>query len=81
LVIEDYDWTGLGFDGDDPQLERARKAIITFMERAGFDPRYGRRLVDDRAAAGLTDVRGEGLNLWIFINEPEISPVPEGRRA
>jgi SAM-dependent methyltransferase len=60
LVIEDYDWTGFGFEGDDQQSERVAEAIITFMQRAGFDPRYGRRLVDDIAAAGLTDVRGEG---------------------
>ena len=36
------------------------KAIITFMGQAGFGPRYGRRLASDMAAAGLTDVRGQG---------------------
>src|ERR1700739_329271 len=45
IVIEDYDWTGSGFEGDDPQIERVRKAILTFMEHSGFDPHYGRRLV------------------------------------
>ncbi len=60
LVIEDYDWTDFGLQGDDPQLDRVGEAIITFMQRAGFDPHYGRRLVGDIAAAGLTDVRGEG---------------------
>ena len=60
LVIEDYDWTGFGWERDDPRLERVSEAIITFMQRAGFEPRYGRRVVEDLAAAGLTDVRGEG---------------------
>ena len=70
LVIEDYDWTGFDFDGEDPQLERVAGALITFMQRAGFDPRYGRRLVDDMAAAGLTDVRGEGRARVIDSSSP-----------
>jgi SAM-dependent methyltransferase len=60
IVIEDYDFTGFGFEGDDPQTERVGLAIITFMQRAGFEPRYGRYVVADLEAAGLTDVRGEG---------------------
>jgi SAM-dependent methyltransferase len=70
LVIEDYDWTGFGFEGDDPQLERVGEAIMTFMERAGFEPRYGRRVVGDIAAAGLTDVRGEGRARVIDSSSP-----------
>lgn len=70
IVIEDYDWTGSGFEGDDPQIERVRKAIITFMEQAGFDPHYGRRLVSDMAAAGLTEVRGEGRSRVIDSSSP-----------
>jgi SAM-dependent methyltransferase len=60
LVIEDYDWTAYGWVRDDPQLERVGDAIFAFMQRAGFEPRYGRRVVDDISEAGLTDVRGEG---------------------
>jgi SAM-dependent methyltransferase len=60
LVIEDYDWTGFGFEGTDPQFERVTEGILTFMQRAGFDRHYGRRLIADMAAAGLTDIRGEG---------------------
>jgi SAM-dependent methyltransferase len=60
IVIEDYDFTGFGFEGGDPQTERVGEAIITFMQRAGFEPRYGRYVVADLEAAGLTDVRGEG---------------------
>jgi len=60
LVIEDYDWTPFGFEGTDDQLERVTAAILAFMQRAGFEPHYGRRVVADLAAAGLRDVRGEG---------------------
>ena len=60
LVIEDYDWTAFGYEASDPQLERVTEAIIGFMQRAGFEPHYGRHVVADLAAAGLSDVRGEG---------------------
>ncbi|HZA10173.1 class I SAM-dependent methyltransferase [Mycobacterium sp.] len=60
LVIEDYDWIGFGFQGNDLQLERVAEAVMTFMQRAGFEPHYGRQVVDDIASAGLVDVRGEG---------------------
>jgi SAM-dependent methyltransferase len=60
MVIEDYDWTAFGFEGTDAQLDRVTEAILGFMQRAGFEPHYGRRVVADMAAAGLTDVRGEG---------------------
>jgi SAM-dependent methyltransferase len=70
MVIEDYDWTGLGFEDDDPRFDRVAEAIITFMQQAGFEPRYGRRVVADMAAAGLTDVRGEGRTLIIDSHSP-----------
>ena len=70
MVIEDYDWTGLGFEDDDPRFDRVAEAIIRFMQQAGFEPRYGRRVVADMAAAGLTDVRGEGRTLIIDSRSP-----------
>jgi SAM-dependent methyltransferase len=70
MVIEDYDWTGLGFEDDDPRVEQVADAIIAFMSQAGFEPRYGRRVVADMAAAGLTDVRGEGRSLIIDSRSP-----------
>ena len=70
MVIEDYDWTGLGFEDDDPRFDQVAEAIITFMQQAGFEPRYGRRVVADMAAAGLTDVRGEGRTLIIDSRSP-----------
>lgn len=60
LVIEDYDWSGFGFEDADPQLDRVTESVIGFMQQAGFEPQYGRRVVADMAAAGLADVRGEG---------------------
>jgi hypothetical protein len=36
------DWTGFGFEGDDPQSDRVAKAVLDVIERAGFGPRYGR---------------------------------------
>jgi len=70
LVIEDYDWTGFGFGDADPQSEHVTEAVLTFMAQAGFDPRYGRRVVADMAAAGLSDVRGEGRALVIDSQSP-----------
>jgi SAM-dependent methyltransferase len=71
IVIEDYDFTGFGFEGDDPQLEnRVGEAINTYMQRAGFEPRYGRYVVGDLEAAGLTDVRGEGRARVIDSSSP-----------
>jgi SAM-dependent methyltransferase len=70
LVIEDYDWTGFGFEDADPLFERAGEAVMTFMRQAGFEPYYGRRVVDDMAAAGLVDVRGEGRTRVIDSSSP-----------
>jgi SAM-dependent methyltransferase len=60
IVIEDYDWTNFAFADDDPSMTKVADAILTFMQQAGFDRDYGRRVVDEIAAAGFTDVRGEG---------------------
>jgi SAM-dependent methyltransferase len=58
IVIEDYDWNCFGFQ--DPTFDHVADAIMTFMEQAGFQRDYGRHVVGDLEAAGLTDVRGEG---------------------
>ncbi|WP_205877610.1 class I SAM-dependent methyltransferase [Mycobacterium camsae] len=60
MVIEDLDWTAFGFDAVDTQLDRVTDAILAFMQQSGFEPRYGRRVVADLAAAGLSEVRGDG---------------------
>jgi hypothetical protein len=48
--------------------------VIMFMQQAGFEPRYGRRVVAELAAAGLTDVRGAGRALVIDSRSPGCGP-------
>ena len=70
MMIEDYDWTGFGFEGQDPKLDVVAEALIGFMQKAGFERDYGRHVVNDIAAAGLTDVRGEGRARVIDSSDP-----------
>ena len=70
VVVEDYDWTGFGIEPEDPLSRRGADAIIGFMAAAGFDPQYGRRLVNEFHAAGLVDVRGEGRLRTIDSGDP-----------
>jgi SAM-dependent methyltransferase len=60
MVIEDYDWTCFGFEDKDPAIDNVAEVVMRFMEQSGFERDYGRRVVRDLEAAGLTDVRGEG---------------------
>jgi SAM-dependent methyltransferase len=60
IVIEDYDWSCFGFEGDDPGMNKVTEGIMSFMQKAGYERDYGRRVVDQIADAGFTDVRGEG---------------------
>lgn len=57
LVLEDYDWS---VDPRDELNARVQGAALGFMERAGFDPYFGRRLVGELDGAGLADVHAEG---------------------
>jgi len=70
MVMEDYDWTGFSFEGDDRALDNVADAILGFMEQAGFQRDYGRRVVTDLADAGVTDVRGEGRARVISSSDP-----------
>jgi SAM-dependent methyltransferase len=70
LVVEDYDWTGFGFDPADELQTRAAEAILTFMANAGFDQTYGRRVTSALAARGLTEVRGAGRSLVVDADDP-----------
>jgi len=58
LVIEDYDWTGFGFFGEQDSAD-VTEAVLGFMTEHGFEAYYGRQVVLDFLDAGLTDVRGE----------------------
>jgi SAM-dependent methyltransferase len=70
LVVEDYDWTGFGFDPAAEVETRAASAILTFMTNAGFDQTYGRRITSAFASRGLTNVRGAGRSLVIDAGDP-----------
>jgi SAM-dependent methyltransferase len=59
IVIEDYKLTCLSLS-DQSYLEASVRAIVGFMEQAGFDVSYVRTLLSDLADAGFTDIRGEG---------------------
>src|SRR6185436_4726717 len=60
LVLEDYDWSCYGFEGEGPGFGEIADVVMGFMAKAGFERDYGRRVVSDMEAAGLTDIRGEG---------------------
>ena len=69
IVIEDYEFSCFSL-GNEPYLEATVRAIVGFMEQAGFDRTYGRRLVADLADAGFAGVRGEGRTRIIDANSP-----------
>jgi SAM-dependent methyltransferase len=70
IVIEDYDWTCFGFERDSPGFGDIGEVILAFMAKAGFERDYGRRVVSDIEAAGLTDIRGEGRARMIDSTSP-----------
>ena len=70
IVIEDYDWSCFGFEGEDPGFGEIADVVIGFMAKAGFERDYGRRVVSDMEAAGLTEIRGEGRARLIDSTSP-----------
>src|SRR5690349_4171438 len=70
MVMEDYDWTNYGFEDGTRGFSEIGDAIVDFMTAAGFERDYGRRLVGDMEAAGLTDIRGEGRARFIESTSP-----------
>jgi SAM-dependent methyltransferase len=70
MVIEDYDWTCFGFEGESQGFSDIADVILGFMAKAGFQRDYGRRVVADLDAAGLTDIRGEGRARLIDSSSP-----------
>lgn len=57
LVLEDYDWS---VDPRDEFFQRVQDAVLGFMEKAGFDPYFGRRLIAEMASAGLEAISADG---------------------
>jgi SAM-dependent methyltransferase len=70
MVMEDYDWTYFGFEGESPGVSNIVEVILDFMTTAGFERDYGRRVVSDMEAAGLTEIRGEGRARLIDSTSP-----------
>ncbi len=60
MIIEDYDWTNYGFEDGSQGFSEIGEVLFDFMTTAGFERDYGRRVVSDMEAAGLTELRGEG---------------------
>jgi SAM-dependent methyltransferase len=70
MVIEDYDWTNYGFEDGSRGFSEIGEVIFEFMTTAGFERDYGRRVVSDMEAAGLTEMRGEGRARLIDSTSP-----------
>jgi hypothetical protein len=70
IVIEDYDWTCFGFEGQHAGPDGVGEAIMEFMKRAGYERDYGRHVVADLTDVGCTDVRGEGRARMISASDP-----------
>jgi SAM-dependent methyltransferase len=70
MVIEDYDWTNYGFEDGSRGFSEIGEVILDFMTTAGFERDYGRRVVSDMEAAGLTELRGEGRARLIDSTSP-----------
>ncbi|WP_234816089.1 class I SAM-dependent methyltransferase [Mycolicibacterium agri] len=70
IMIEDYEWSCFGFEGQDRAIDTVTEAVNAFMARAGFDRDYGRRLVSDLDDAGFCDVRGEGRARVVGPHDP-----------
>ena len=70
ILIEDFDWTCYGFEGEAPGFGDVADVILGFMAKAGFERDYGRRVVSDLDKAGLTELRGEGRARLIDSTSP-----------
>jgi SAM-dependent methyltransferase len=68
VMLEDYEW---GVDPRNEVQERVQTAVLSFMEKAGFDPYFGRRLTAEMNAAGMEDVAAEGRVRLIRGGTPE----------
>ena len=60
LLLEDYDFVSAGVFPEESLFEKVTSAVLEFMSGMGFDPRFGRRLVNEMRSRGLEDVTAEG---------------------
>ena len=70
LLVEDYDWTAYGSVPPSALGERVTAAVVGFMSEAGYDPRFGRRLLAELRARGLVDAGAEGRALMMDAGHP-----------
>lgn len=70
LVLEDYDWS---VDLRDDFFQRVQDTVLGFMEKAGFDPYFGRRLIAEMAGAGLEGATADGRVRVVRGGTPEIA--------
>ena len=68
LVLEDYDWS---VDLRDDFFQRVQDTVLGFMEKAGFDPYFGRRLIAEMASAGLEEIAADGRLRVVRGSTPE----------
>lgn len=60
LVLEDYSFEAAGVNPESELFERVTDAVLGFMEKAGFDGEYGRKLVHELEDVGLEAVEASG---------------------
>ncbi|HEY7398410.1 MAG TPA: methyltransferase domain-containing protein [Gaiellaceae bacterium] len=60
LLAEDFDWAICGSPDGSPLIAKAYEAIISLLERVGYQRHYGRTLLRRLERAGLEDTAGEG---------------------
>jgi SAM-dependent methyltransferase len=70
ILIEDQDWSCFGSDDEDRGFDAVGEAINSFMESAGYERDYGRKIVGDLIDVGFTDVRGEGRARVVSSSDP-----------
>lgn len=61
ILVSDPDFTTVTLNPSSPAWERVWSAFLDAIVAAGWDPRYGARLVGDLGAAGLVDLHAEHL--------------------
>lgn len=71
LLLEDYDWEAIAIHPPQEEFEKVAEAVLGLMAEAGFDPNFGRRLLEQLTAAGLEDVEAEGRVRLIRGGTPE----------
>jgi len=70
LLIEDYDWGSFGIEPQSKTIDRVAGAVIELMVEAGFDPRFGRRLLRELWNRDFVDTGAEGRMLVMATDHP-----------